>query len=318
MGEGNGPGDPDCPDEGGNDPDDNPMAEITKEPAPREQSHNDVQCASLPNRNDDAAQGDRKDDQNSEDGEGTGKEHIEKGATKEEDSTPQKYGAKQDTGAGGDVLSDTKESLGGNKQQKVSMNAPNPFRDPRLVEKFWHKKFNMVKYADEEQVVDTEDEQKEGDKPLNGEEETTSDLHEFTNTNQDSTTQVLEKEAEEDAAKLDLDDDEKEFDPATYRGNGDPAKTENQSVQKESKKQKLSAEPTPQKEKHLDSEQNAEDTDQDVNMYSQSSFEPEDPSEEEETEPNKFAKMNLLQLQDQEGEEPSLPTDKIIEDLFAN
>merc|ERR1719491_2500904 len=49
------------------------------------------------------------------------------------------------------------------------------------------------------------------------------------------------------------------------------------------------------KEKRLDSEQNAEDTDQDVDMTSQSSSEPEDLSEEEEAEPNNFAKMNLLQ-----------------------
>jgi len=49
----------------------------------------------------------------------------------------------------------------------------------------------MVKDADEEQEVATEDEQKEGDEPLDGEEETTNDLHEFTNKNQYSTTQVL-------------------------------------------------------------------------------------------------------------------------------
>ena len=65
------------------------MAEITAEPAPRERSRADVQCAPLPNGNDDAAQGDRKDNQNSEDGEGTGEEQIEKGA-------------EQDAGAGGD------------------------------------------------------------------------------------------------------------------------------------------------------------------------------------------------------------------------
>ena len=72
------------------------------------------------------------------------------------------------------------------------------------------------------------------------------------------------------------------------------------------------------KEKRLDSEQNAEDTDQDVDMDSQSSSEPEDLSEEEEAEPNNFAKMNLLQLQDREGEEPNPPADKIVEDVFAN
>jgi len=42
----------------------------------------------------------------------------------------------------------------------------------------------MVKDTDEEQEVATEDEQKEGDEPLDGEEETTNDLHEFTNKNQ--------------------------------------------------------------------------------------------------------------------------------------
>ena len=114
----------------------------------------------------------------------------------------------------------------------------------------------MVKDADEEQEVATEDEQKEGDEPLDGEEETTNDLHEFTNKNQYSTTQVLGKEAEEDAAKLDLDDDDdkKEFYPATNRGNDDPAETEKKSVQKESKKRKLSAEPTPREEKRQDQE----------------------------------------------------------------
>ena len=76
-----------------NDPNDDPMAEITAEPAPRERSRADVQCAPLPNGNDDAAQGDRKDNQNSEDGEGTGEEQIEKGA-------------EQDAGAVGDFLSD--------------------------------------------------------------------------------------------------------------------------------------------------------------------------------------------------------------------
>jgi len=130
------------------------------------------------------------------------------------------------------------------------------------VEKFWHKK--LVKDADEEQEVATEYEQKEGDEPLDGEEETTNDLHEFTNKNQYSTTQVLGKEAEEDAAKLDLDDDDdkKEFFPATNRENDDPAETEKKSVQKKRKKRELSAEPTPREEKRLDSEQNAEDTDQ--------------------------------------------------------
>ena len=110
----------------------------------------------------------------------------------------------------------------------------------------------MVKDADEEQEVATEDKQKEGDEPLDVEEETTNDLHEFTNKNQYSTTQVLGKE---DAAKLDLDDDDKkEFYPATNRENDDPAETEKKSVQKESKKWKLSAEPTPREEKRQDQE----------------------------------------------------------------
>jgi len=50
--------------------------------------------------------GDRKDNQNCEDGEGTGEEQIEKGA-------------EQDAGAVGDFLSDMTESLGENEQQKT-------------------------------------------------------------------------------------------------------------------------------------------------------------------------------------------------------
>ena len=157
------------------------MTDIMAKPAPRERSRTHVQCALLLNRNDDADLGDREDDQNSKNGEGTGDEQVEKGAAREEDSPPPKDGAEQDTGAGEDFASEITEILGGNQQQNEYINAPNPFKDPGLAEKFWHRKLNILK---KKRKLTRKTRRKKH--PSMARKKRL--LHKFTNKNQDSTT----------------------------------------------------------------------------------------------------------------------------------
>ena len=272
---------------------------------------------------------DEKKPEEEDDGNGMEKDEAE-GAEGEEDENQGK-GAENDDGGEGEWKADEQTSEGnGSENKKKMMDAPNPFRDPGDVEKFWHKKLNMIQ--DDNDAGESNDETEQ--KPENDSEQENQNVanktFEFTKQGQSSTTQMLGNALDEDdAAQLDQDmKDDNENEDVEMEDNEnmedndpdstkDEEKTESRSKeQKEkgkSKQEKSSMDPNAKQEKDLDTESkpvdpNAENDDENKEDESDNaSTDNEDAGEEGEGEEDADNKVvtDLAQLNVREDEDSS-------------
>eukprot|EP00978_Attheya_sp_CCMP212_P021232 scaffold61822_cov52-Attheya_sp.AAC.5 len=290
--------------EGEDDDDDKEEAEekIDLEPKPQQELESDAHGVAAQNGAD-KVKSEEMDEQSENNDEGEGDDDIGDGADPEVGEA-EETGNMGDQGKGEGHSNDTDES--GEAGMPNASDIPNPFREPGSAEMYWHKKLNMVEGSpDEEDKSTTNETTKEEEEKDNMD---ASGAFEFTDKNQDNSTQVLGESLEEDKSKLDDGKEEKMSETVDK----EEETKESNSVKKEensSKRKKDSGSRSKQtdqedvKSQNEDNESDAEEVmDEDINEEDDSASESEGENEEDpQTERNKIV-TDLAQLQVREDE----------------
>jgi len=139
------------------------------------------------------------DDAENEDAAGEDNEEDDNGAGEGDTNENNPGGGGQSNDSSGDIQSgkDTSAQM----KQSMSMNAPNPFRDPGDAEEFWHKKLDVIAEAEDDGQLEESTQKNDNDCEGNND-DNTKGAFEFTTENQEGTTQVLGGVTEDDETKL--------------------------------------------------------------------------------------------------------------------